>query len=1362
MRTIIRLLLIVMIILLFIGQASASVVFTDNFTGTYYETYLSSNLTRITTGGETWASVVYTGTEYRMYYSISGTLNYIGWKNSSDGRNWVDQGIAMSNGTPAEWDDTLWVPAVAYDPDDSLWHMIYTGSSPRGIGHATSTDGIIWTKDPNNPVYTGTGTWLNDYIESWGWRKENGTYYIQLNTIGTTKRNATIATTNNLSATSNWSLVQTNPIWFDSFCAYLFKYGGFYYAAIPHYTVLPTSYPVIELWRDTTPFMNTSVKIKDIILEEQSENNLDTLWLVSNISTDINSSDVLLYYSDVISTWGTQQGNISNFTAFVEPSPLNTSKWTHDAYGLTAFNLSNGFNFKYGMPHSGGTTEWLVDGTDKGFQTHANLTLTNSSSISVVFNISIKDTIALGYMQGGAGLLADDGTIIVWAGEYDDTTSIRIRRGIVVENNSGSALGGYTKSTNLYYLTKSSGDNTTFNITHNGGTGLITVYDNNIEIVNFTRNSTLSKVALVGSVYQAQPPIEDITIHNITIYDNNITQQCDGTITGTLPNQTGITSIENDTTWDTLTNCSLGGNITIGNGTSRINFSLLNSPNITIPGSSKILIGNSSQYGINFTMYNSTVFWDTNLTHNESELILESVSNTMGTYGSVLNITYSKFTTSTVNYSENDATTRALGLYLKSNGRQHETGYYNWNKFNNTVVISDTILENMGRQVYRHTGISSKWKNGQYGAISVTNLVSGTDVGFNYTDNSYINNLTFTNNEIAWLDSGNNQELHSRTLDSLNNSIIQVSPLVVQNASYGSLDQPLIGLYYFGGHGGVLDNITSSYVGVPIANPEPYTIIQNSNLIGYVPDPAKSWNLFGHDITIKDTIEHSILCDTGSLQNYGVNLTWINMTLYNSSICVGISGNSYSFITNVTLYDGSPIGTASLGGITANNTIGTDINVINSSNGILLLGDMNYNYNTTNVSLTNLYIYNNTGSSTNYLTGNPHQGLILYQAYDWNITNTTLDTFLYPFFMVKTNNSIILNLTAKNFYGTNSNNAGKLGIVLRNINNDIFTDIELTITNLTFQDTDGNSTNNKFININVTNITTTANSNFDRYYYADINVTNSTGSPISGATIIFTNTVNSSYPSINRAGIETSSYTTGTNGHTPLPIGNDSTTVVLMNMSKNSTYQENMSYTVTVSAAGYTTNSSVTISQDSSWYRSNPNTYQNTTTIILTASEPTSTITIPANSWGMFNNWSYITTFSGIATNESNDVAFTLYNVTSGEWDSYYPGYSWNSGHVIDKNNSILGFFNAQTTITVNTVTPWDTSITEGWNMLYLMGTTNRTMTEICTNMVNCTGIYYYNSTINDYVSTGTDTIQPNQGFLAYVNQTGTWIRSTL
>jgi hypothetical protein len=41
-----------------------------------------------------------------------------------------------------------------------------------------------------------------------------------------------------------------------------------------------------------------------------------------------------------------------------------------------------------------------------------------------------------------------------------------------------------------------------------------------------------------------------------------------------------------------------------------------------------------------------------------------------------------------------------------------------------------------------------------------------------------------------------------------------------------------------------------------------------------------------------------------------------------------------------------------------------------------------------------------------------------------------------------------------------------------------------------------------------------------------------------------------------------------------------------------------------------TTNSSITISLDSSWYRSNPNSYQNTTVIILSSDTPTPTHTL--------------------------------------------------------------------------------------------------------------------------------------------------------
>ena len=171
--------------------------------------------------------------------------------------------------------------------------------------------------------------------------------------------------------------------------------------------------------------------------------------------------------------------------------------------------------------------------------------------------------------------------------------------------------------------------------------------------------------------------------------------------------------------------------------------------------------------------------------------------------------------------------------------------------------------------------------------------------------------------------------------------------------------------------------------------------------------------------------------------------------------------------------------------------------------------------------------------------------------------------------------------------------------------------------------------------------------------------------------------------------------------------------------------------------------------------------------VTLTSSVSTSSIVIPTNSWGMFNNWStYNTTFSGIAANESNDITYTYYNVSSGEWESYYIGYTYNQNNPIGQHNSVLGFFNAQTTITATTVTPSNTDLPEGWNMLYVEGSTNRTLTAIETDIETspCTvgAIYSFNLTTQDYVSTGTESVQANQGFLAYIDSACTWTRTTI
>lgn len=113
----------------------------------------------------------------------------------------------------------------------------------------------------------------------------------------------------------------------------------------------------------------------------------------------------------------------------------------------------------------------------------------------------------------------------------------------------------------------------------------------------------------------------------------------------------------------------------------------------------------------------------------------------------------------------------------------------------------------------------------------------------------------------------------------------------------------------------------------------------------------------------------------------------------------------------------------------------------------------------------------------------------------------------------------------------------------------------------------------------------------------------------------------------------------------------------------------------------------------------------------------TSTIIILGNSWGMINNWTVATNFTNIATNEVNDICYSYYNVTTSEWDSHYVGYSWNANYEIPLEASVMVFVNAQTTVTATIVTPANTSLYTGWNMLFIEGTDNETIADIIIDM---------------------------------------------
>ena len=66
----------------------------------------------------------------------------------------------LGPGAPDDWDAGAFYPTALLEVD-GIYHLYYTGHRDGAgwleeidIGHATSTDGVVWVKDPANPVLT--------------------------------------------------------------------------------------------------------------------------------------------------------------------------------------------------------------------------------------------------------------------------------------------------------------------------------------------------------------------------------------------------------------------------------------------------------------------------------------------------------------------------------------------------------------------------------------------------------------------------------------------------------------------------------------------------------------------------------------------------------------------------------------------------------------------------------------------------------------------------------------------------------------------------------------------------------------------------------------------------------------------------------------------------------------------------------------------------------------------------------------------------------------------------------------------------------------------------------------------------------
>ncbi len=110
-------------------------------------------------------SVLHVGAKWFMFYTVAekGTEDAIALATSTDGLAWEKHGVVLPPGPKGAWDSRLvGRPSVLHE--DGAFRMWYDGQplaedrpaaglrGPRGVGLATSQDGLTWQRHPANPL----------------------------------------------------------------------------------------------------------------------------------------------------------------------------------------------------------------------------------------------------------------------------------------------------------------------------------------------------------------------------------------------------------------------------------------------------------------------------------------------------------------------------------------------------------------------------------------------------------------------------------------------------------------------------------------------------------------------------------------------------------------------------------------------------------------------------------------------------------------------------------------------------------------------------------------------------------------------------------------------------------------------------------------------------------------------------------------------------------------------------------------------------------------------------------------------------------------------------------------------------------
>jgi hypothetical protein len=165
---------------------------------------------------------------FGAYVPEGGHASICRWQ-STDLITWTNKTEVLASVAGA-WDEDLQVATVFQKPD-TTWVMLYRGYKSGAsfyIGKATSVDGTTFTRIDNGGVDDGKFLQFGYNYDPVGVILVDSTYYVYVNGYPSHDHTSVYTSTDFVTFTA----YAGNPVFKNSFCPHVFKYGSYFYMLI--------------------------------------------------------------------------------------------------------------------------------------------------------------------------------------------------------------------------------------------------------------------------------------------------------------------------------------------------------------------------------------------------------------------------------------------------------------------------------------------------------------------------------------------------------------------------------------------------------------------------------------------------------------------------------------------------------------------------------------------------------------------------------------------------------------------------------------------------------------------------------------------------------------------------------------------------------------------------------------------------------------------------------------------------------------------------------------------------------------------------------------------------------------------------